>query len=197
MSKGEETKTAILDHAAKLASQIGLEGLSIGKLAEDMSLSKSGVFAHFQSKETLQIETLQFARGLFVEKVITPAFKQPRGLPRVRALFDAWLEWNAHGFPGGCLMIAASTEFDDRPGPVRDVLAQTQRDLVETLTHAARIAVQEGHLRADVKPEQFAFEEYGIILSFHHHLRLLADPKARARAQAAFAALVERSTQSN
>lgn len=194
MSKGEETKAAILDHAAKLASQVGLEGLSIGKLADDMSLSKSGVFAHFQSKETLQVETLQFARDLFVENVITPAFKQPRGLPRVRTLFEKWLDWNASCFPGGCLIIAASTEFDDRPGAVRDVLAQNQRDLVDTITQATKIAIQEGHLRADLKPDQFAFEMYGIILSFHHHMRLLGDPKARSRALAAFSSLVEQSS---
>ncbi|MEO5762114.1 MAG: TetR/AcrR family transcriptional regulator, partial [Vicinamibacteria bacterium] len=118
LSKGETTRAAILDAALATASRVGFEALSIGELAKEVGLSKSGLFAHFTSKEDLQIEVVKKAISKFVELVVTPSLKQPRGEPRVRAMFENWFDWSrASELPGGCLFIAASSELDDRPGP--------------------------------------------------------------------------------
>jgi len=194
MSKGEATRAAILDDALSLASQVGLEGLSIGELAKRSEMSKSGLFAHFSSKENLQVEVLRVAAERFVETVIAPAIRKPRGEPRVRALFDNWLRWSKADFsPGGCVFIAASTELDDRPGPARDYLVESQSQVMAVMAKAARIAVEEGHFRADLDAEQFAYEMYSIYLAFHHFTRLLRSPHAERRARRAFAALLQRS----
>jgi AcrR family transcriptional regulator len=190
-SKGERTREAILAHALALATRIGVEGVTIGRLADDLKMSKSGLFAHFKSKEALQIEMLRLAGGRMVETVVKPALAAPRGEPRLRALFDHWLAWEqSPGLPGGCPFMAASFELDDRPGPVRDFVVQNLRDWIDTLAGAARIAVQEGHFRADLDCEQFAQDCQGIGLGFVHASRLMRDPQARARAQRAFDALV-------
>ena len=128
MTKGEDTKRAILERAAQLASQIGLEALTIGRLASETGLSKSGLFAHFGAKETLQVQTLEYAAEDFSEQVVRPAFQQPAGEPRIAALFENWLAWvKANALEGGCLFIQAATEFDDQPGAVRDCLEVQQR----------------------------------------------------------------------
>ena len=190
-SKGERTRDAILAHALALATRIGLEGVTIGRLADELKMSKSGLFAHFKSKEALQIEMLRLAGGRMVETVVKPALAAPRGEPRLRALFDHWLAWEqSPGLPGGCPFMAASFELDDRPGPVRDFVVQNLRDWIDTLAGAARIAVQEGHFRADLDCEQFAQDCQGIGLGFVHASRLMRDPQARVRAQRAFDALV-------
>ena len=187
MGKGEDTRREILDHAVGLASQVGLEGLSIGRLAEDLELSKSGLFAHFRSKEALQIDVLQHASERFVLGVIRPALKSPRGEPRLRALFTLWLEWaRGRPLPGGCLFVAAATELDDKAGPVRDQLVRTQREWLGFLAGATRIAIEEGHFRKDTDPEQLAHDLYGIMLAWNHAARLLDDKKADARARTAF-----------
>jgi AcrR family transcriptional regulator len=194
MSKGEATRQNILDHAASLVSQLGFEGLTIGSLAMALNLSKSGLFAHFRSKEALQIQVLEYVAGMFVDFVIKPALKAPRGEPRVRALFDQLMKWPTRGeFPGGCPIIAAITELDDRPGPVRDILVQQQKDWLDTIATIARTGISEGQFRADLDTAQFAFELYGIEFAYHHTLRLLADPQAEQRARSAFDALVTRS----
>jgi AcrR family transcriptional regulator len=186
-SKGDQTREAILTHALGLATRIGFEGLTIGRLAEDLHMSKSGLFAHFRSKEALQLEILRMASGRMIEAVVKPALAAPRGEPRVRALFERWLAWEqSPSLPGGCPFMAASFELDDRPGPVRDFVVQNLRDWRDTLTGAARIAVQEGHFRADLDCEQFAHDCQGIGLAFVHASRLMRDPRARARAQTAF-----------
>lgn len=186
MGKGEETRQAILDRATTLATAIGLEGLSIGQLALDLRLSKSGLFAHFQSKEALQRAVVETAAGRFTDAVIRPALKAPRGEPRVRALMDRWLAWGtASDRPGGCFFVAAATEMDDRPGPLRELVVQSQRDWVELLAGAVRAAVTEGHLRADTDPDQLAFELYGAMLAYHHRARLLGEADASARARSA------------
>ncbi len=191
MSKGEQTREAILDQAIQLGSQLGIEGLSIGRLAEALDLSKSGLFAHFGSKEALQLETLDRAAQRFIEVVVRPALAEPRGEPRVRALFERWLRWpQAVPQPGGCIFIAAAAELDDRPGPVRDRLAELQRQWLGTIAGAVRLATTEGHFRRALDPEQFAFELDGITRSFHHASRLLRDPSAPARARAAFERLL-------
>jgi AcrR family transcriptional regulator len=192
-SKGERTREAILTHALGLATRIGFEGLTIGRLAEDLEMSKSGLFAHFGSKEALQLEVLRFAGERMVETVVKPALAVPRGEPRVRSLFERWLAWEqSPSLPGGCPFMAASFELDDRPGPVRDFVVQRLRDWIDTMAGAARIAVQEGHFRADVDCEQFAHECQGIGLAFVHASRLLRDPGARERARRAFEALLGR-----
>jgi AcrR family transcriptional regulator len=191
MTKGEETRTAILDHAFAAASRLGLEGLTIGNLADEVGLSKSGLFAHFQSKEELQLRVLETAVGRFIETVVAPALKAPRGEPRVRALFERWVEWgNSDLQPGGCIFIAAANELDDRPGPLRDRLVGSQRDWLQALATAARIAVEEGHFRADLDTAQFAYDLYAVILAYHHFSRLMRDPAAEARARSSFDSLL-------
>src|SRR5262249_42887566 len=150
---------AILGRALALASQTGLEGVSIGSLATEVGMSKSGLFAHFQSKEALQVAILETAIAHFVERVVTPALKHPRGEPRVRALIERWLDWSgADIMPGGCIFVSSIAELDDRPGIVRDRLAESQRDWLDALTTAIRIAIDEGHFRKDLRPEELAYE---------------------------------------
>ena len=190
-SKGERTREAILGHALALATRIGVEGVTIGRLADDLKMSKSGLFAHFKSKEALQIEMLRLAGARMEDTVVRPALAAPRGEPRLRALFEHWLAWEqSPSLPGGCPFMAASFELDDRPGPVHDFVVQNLRDWIDTLAGAARIAVQEGHFRADLDCAQFAQDCQGIGLGFVHASRLMRDPQARARAQRAFEALV-------
>jgi AcrR family transcriptional regulator len=187
MGKGELTRQAILEHAVSLSTKLGLEGLTIGRLADDLDLSKSGLFAHFQSKESLQLALVEFAAARFVEAAVKPSFAAPRGEPRVRALFENWLAWpKRSGLAAGCFFVAASVELDDRPGPVRDRLVRLQKDWLDTLAQAVRIAIAEKHFRKDIDPDQFAYEMYGTMLVTHHFSRLLRDPGADGRAKRAF-----------
>jgi AcrR family transcriptional regulator len=195
--KGELTRQSILEHAARLSSRIGLEGLTIGRLADELDLSKSGLFAHFRSKESLQIQVLEFAADRFVQAVVRPALQSPRGEPRVRALFEKWLAWSRSGsLPGGCIFVAASTELDDRPGPVRDALIRSQREWMQALARCAALAVGEGHFQPDTDTRRFAHEFYGILLAHHHASRLLAEPSADEWARASFEALIARASSS-
>jgi AcrR family transcriptional regulator len=189
--KGDKTRGAILDEAVRVASEVGLEGLTIGQLADRLDLSKSGLFAHFASKEGLQVETLDRAAERFAEVVVRPALAMPAGEPRVRALFERWLEWPRRvRQPGGCIFVAAAAELDDRPGAARDRLVQLQREWLEVLSRAARRAQEVGHFRRDLDPDQFAFELLGIALTWHHHARLLRDARAADRVRAAFERLL-------
>ncbi len=190
MRKGEATRTAILDRATDLARAAGVEGLTIGRLALDLSLSKSGLFAHFGSKEALQIAVIEHAREQFVARVIAPGLKAPRGEPRLRAIFERWLAWGAE--PGGCIFLALSAELDDRPGPAREALASALRDLLDVLATTARVAVDEKHFRADLDPHQVAFELYGIMAATHTAARLIADPKVGTRTRRALESLLAR-----
>lgn len=191
MRKGERTRTAILDRALVLASHLGVEGLSIGRLADELDLSKSGLFAHFDSKEALQVETLQRAAHRFTEVVVAPALRAPAGEPRVRALFERWLEWpQAVRQPGGCVFVAAAAELDDRPGAARERLVAIQKSWLAAVARAARRAQEVGHFSRDLDPEQFAFEFHGIGLAWHQSTRLLRDRAALERARAAFERLV-------
>jgi AcrR family transcriptional regulator len=191
MGKGDITRQAILDHAVALASKVGLGGLTIGRMAEDLDLSKSGLFAHFQSKEALQLQTLEAGAARFVDTVVKPGLKAPRGEPRLRALFEHWCHWPKQcSLHGGCLFVQSAAEYDDLPGPVRDLLVKLQKDWLDVLSNAARAASAEGHFRKDCDPEQFAHEVYGVMLMFHHASRLLADPHAARRARTAFEALI-------
>jgi AcrR family transcriptional regulator len=189
MPKGAITRHAILERATDLASQVGLAGLTIGQLADALDLSKSGLFAHFQSKESLQIKVLEYGAARFVEHVIKPALGEPRGVPRLRALFERWLEWDGL-LSGGCVFVAAASELDDRPGPVRDRLVELQLLWLDVLATSFRKAIEAGHVSADADPEQFAQDLYGIMLAWHHHSRLLGDRAAERRARHAFDALL-------
>lgn len=196
MTKGATTRTTILDLAVAEASLHGLEGLSIGPLAERAGMSKSGLFAHFGSKENLQLAVLEHGVERFVAEVIGPALRRPRGEPRVRALFDNWLVWvqgkygEGRDMPGGCVFIGAAFEFDDRPGVIRDQVVGYQKKWMETLARACRIAIEEGHFRRDLEPEQFAHDFYSIILAHHHFQRLIADPRSNEHARTAFGRLL-------
>jgi AcrR family transcriptional regulator len=184
MSKGEETRQAILSRAFELATVVGVSGLSIGRLAEEMGLSKSGLFAHFGSKEALEVAVVEEASRQFVQEVMVPALRHPRGEPRLRALFDRWIEWGQR--PGGCFFVGVSAELDDRPGPPRDALVRAIKDWVDELAKAVRIAIAEGHFRQDVDPEQVAFEIYGLMLGMHTFHRFLREPTTLDRARTAF-----------
>lgn len=191
MTKGEETRAAILDRGVRLATQIGLEGLTIGRLATDLGLSKSGLFAHFRSKEALQIQVLDAAAERFIDEVVRPAVRQPRGEPRVAALFERWLAWTkSNSGPGGCLFVAAAAELDDRPGAVRDRLVALQKGWLEMVAIVVRTGIAEWDFREDLEPDDFAHDLYAIMLGFHHASRLLHDPRAEARALAAFERLL-------
>ena len=175
----------MLAQAADTAARQGLATLTIGDLAARTQLSKSGLFAHFQSKEALQLAVLAYARDRFTEEVLRPAIRTPRGEPRVRALFDQWLALSEYS-NASCLFISASAEFDDQPGPVRDQLVRDHRDYTESIMQVFRTGVSEGHFRPDADPGQFSFDLHGIILSFFHAHRLLGDAQAGERARRSF-----------
>lgn len=193
MSKGDETRNAILSHALDLSSELGLEGLTFGVLAKSAGMSKSGLYAHFDSKEHLQCQVLDAAATRFIDVVLVPALKHPRGLPRLEKLFDNWLQWETDELRGGCLFVAAATEFDDRTGLVRDRLIGHLQDMLGGIARAARIAVEEGHFDPDLDTEQFAYELWAVLLAYQHFARLFGDPAASVRARRAFASLVESS----
>ncbi|MBA3902398.1 MAG: TetR family transcriptional regulator [Rhodocyclaceae bacterium] len=191
MGKGEETRQAILDEALALASKIGISGLSVGSLAERTGMSKSGLFAHFGSKEEMQIAVIRESQERFADVVVRPALKEPRGLPRLRAMFGNWLGWTQKiKLPGGCLLISAASEFDDQPGPVRDAVAAGQKVWRDTLAHAVGMAVEAGELRPDTDIDQFVFEMVGIVLVCQQNRRLFHDKGSDKRAFEAFDRLV-------
>ena len=192
-TKGAQTRAAILDEALKVASRLGLEGLTIGSIAEATGMSKSGLFAHFGSREDMQLAVLEHAAQRYGELVLMPVLKIERGLPRLRAMFERWLDWTlASGLPGGCIMISAANEYDDRPGPIRDAVIANQRRGAALCEKAVRLAVEESHLQPATDPEQIAFEMLGIVLASHNHRRLLGDKEARKRALTAFEELIAR-----
>jgi len=193
MGKGEETRQAIVDQALELVSTVGLDKLTIGALAGATGMSKSGLFAHFNSKEQLQIQVLAEARQRFVEIVIAPALQKPRGEARLRAIFESTMKQWEDELPGGCVFHAVSAELDDQPGPARDYLVETQRDYADTLRRAAEIAIEEGQFRKDLDLDQFVFELGSITAAYHHFGRLLGDPEADQRARNMFEGLLARS----
>ena len=182
--KGDQTRAAIVDAALETASREGLEGLTIGTLADQMHMSKSGVFAHFGSREDLQLAVLKAYVSRFIDEVLRPAVRKPRGLPRLEAILDRWVAFLARELTRGCIMIAGAVEYDDRPGPQRDAMVAIITGWKAELLKAIRQAVTEGHLSASVDAPQMVFEIYGLMLAMHQDARLLrsADSAKRARA---------------
>ncbi len=184
--KGHQTRVAILDAALSLASHMGLEGLSIGALAELMQMSKSGVFAHFGSREELQIAVIRQYHARFEEEVFLAAMQEERGLPRLKGLFERWIRRVSVELDSGCIYISGAVEFDDRPGPVRDALAEMVRAWHSALHRAISMAVEIGHLRTDTDSSQMLFEMHGLILALHHDARFLRHPGVLDRARTGF-----------
>ncbi len=190
LPKGQQTRAAILDAALALASQIGLEGLSIGALAEVIGMSKSGVFAHFGSREELQISVVREYHVKFEDEVFRPALQAERGLPRLRTFFDRWLKRVSVEIDSGCLYISGAVEFDDRPGPVRDALLTMVKTWQTALKRAIRASVEAGHLHPSTDPAQLLFEIHGLILALHHDARFLRNAGAEERARRGFERLI-------
>ena len=177
--KGERTRESILRVAVNLASLEGLEGLTIGRLADELDMSKSGLFAHFGSKEELQLATVEMARQIFVEHVIKPALENPEGMPQLWALCTSWLgHVEARIFAGGCFFTAASFEFDSRPGPVRDAIVAAMKRWLRTLSRAVEEGKRAGHVKASVDSERFAFEIYSLAIGGHWGSQLFNDALA-------------------
>jgi AcrR family transcriptional regulator len=169
-----------------MSTQVGLEGLSIGHLAERMHMSKSGVFAHFGSREELQISVIREYFATFEQEVFYAALEAPQGLPRVRALFDNWMKRVAVEIESGCVFISGAVEFDDRPGPVRDALVHSVQTWLQALYRAVVLAKQCGHLTPDADEQQVAFEIHALILALHYEARFLKNPGSLARANRGF-----------
>jgi len=190
--KGERTRQSILERAVDLASVEGLEGLTIGRLAEELGMSKSGLFAHFGSKEELQLATVEAARERFIEAAFRPALKVERGYPRLMAICRSWLAYIKRGvFPGGCFFAAASFEFDGRPGPVRDAVANVMDAWMDAIDRAIRMAQDEGHLDPDIEPQQLAFEINALFFGANFAYQLRDDRKAVDRAMHAIETRLE------
>jgi AcrR family transcriptional regulator len=191
MRKGELTRAAILDVALDAASRDGLEGLTIGLLAEKMNMSKSGVFAHFGSREDLQIEVLKLYHHHFEQEVFYPSLEEARGLPRLQAMFALWVKRVTVEIASGCIYISGAVEYDDRPGPIREALVGMVKAWQGALQRAAAQAIELGHLRNDVDADQIVYEMYGLILALHHDARFMRTPGSVERAQAGFERMIK------
>ena len=190
MGKGEATRQVVIDQAVEIAGRLGVAGLTIGTLASATGMSKSGLYAHFRSKEALQLAVLASAREHFVAQVIRPALAAPRGEQRIRVLFEKWLVTSTGG-SAGCLFVSAATEFDDQPGAVRDQLVRDHWDLLDSLAQMYRSGAKDGAFRDDLAPEQLAHDLNGLMLGHFHACRLLHDPAAEARTRFAFERLMQ------
>lgn len=191
MRKGEQTRVAILEAALDLASRDGLEGLTIGLIAERMQMSKSGVFAHFGSREDLQIAVIQEYHRRFEEEVFLPALAEARGLPRLSAMYAGWVARHTREIDSGCMYISGAVEYDDRPGPIRDELLSMVKAWQKALLRAARQAVDEGHLLAATDCEQLVFEMRAMVLALHHDARFVGDRHAVVRIERGYVRLID------
>jgi AcrR family transcriptional regulator len=194
-SKGEVTRAQILAAAVEQASASGFESLTIGTLAERTGLSKSGLFAHFGSKLELQLAALDEAARQFTEAVFLPALKAPRGVKRLRALFENWISWphRAH-LPGGCPIDAASREYHHQPGPMRDAVVERQKQLDRELRKAVQLTIETGEFSPRTDPQQLVFELLGVLLMLYRAELVVGRDDARRRAREAFERLLERSS---
>jgi AcrR family transcriptional regulator len=189
--KGQTTRAAIIVQALSIARREGLEGLTIGALAERLEMSKSGVFAHFGSREELQLAVLNQYAALFIETVLRPAVARPRGLPRLRAMLKNWLAHLAEEIEAGCILIGGACEYDDRPGPLHDALVSIIQGWKGELLRAIHVAQSEGHLDRRVDAHQMVFEIYGLMLILHQDARLLRSSDSVQRARTALSRLIE------
>ncbi len=189
-TKGEETRAAILDAAVRMAATDGFAALTIGVLAEKTGLSKSGLFAHFGSKEDLQIATLDEATRRYNEVAFVPTLRAPRGLKRLEALAENWLLWIERSELKACPMMAALAEFDDQPGAVRDALVQHMQRMNDEIIRAVQMTIDAGEFMPQTDAAQFAFEMFGIVATCYRSRSLFLDPQANDRARVAFRRLV-------
>ena len=187
-----ETKEKILNVALGLSSKFGLVNLSIGELAKVVGMSKSGLFGHFKSKEALQKMVLDFAAYHFVNTVVKPALKEKRGIPRLEAIVENWISWSLEMHLGGCPIVTAAIEFDDRPGALRDHVQFLKTEMIKGFEKTTRIAVSEGHLVKELDCEQFVFELYSLMIGFHIYGRLMDEKMAKRRFKKAFKDLISR-----
>jgi AcrR family transcriptional regulator len=192
MGKGEETKQKILTAGLDMASRLGLDAVSIGALAKATRMSKSGLFAHFESKENLQREILRYAGDLFSACVVVPALKTEAGIPRIKSLVDHWNRWVAEKMAGGCVFVKAGNDFNDRDGKVRGDLLLQQQVWIDTLRRIAQSAIQVGHFREGIDCDQFAFEFYSLLLGFHYYFKLLKNRDTYLRQGEALDSLILR-----
>jgi AcrR family transcriptional regulator len=195
LSKGEQTRRAIISRALAMVSDLGYEGLSIGELAKETKLSKSGLFAHFKSKEALQLGVIQEVVDRFTSRVVQPALSSPRGEPRLRILFEKKLEWiRGQQELRGCLLQKGSLEYHNRIGhPVRKSVVNALQEWRELLARCTQGAINEGHFRGDLDADQFAYEFDGITMIYGQSQGLMRDRDAGERAGMAFESLLERS----
>lgn len=190
-TKGEETRSQILAAAVEMASETGFESLTIGSLAERTGLSKSGLFAHFGSKQELQVAALDEAARIFTENVFLPALKAPRGLKRLTALFEHWISWPEKArLPGGCPIDAAGREYDHHPGVMREAVIERQKLLDRELTKTVQLAIDAGELRADTDARQVAFEFIGTVMICFRSEMLFGSAEAHRRARTSFDRLI-------
>lgn len=180
MVKEKDTKTAILEKGLEMATHLSLEAITIGGLANEMKMSKSGLFAHFQSKENLQLEILNYAAKHFTEFVISPALKVERGIPRIKAIVENWINWG-NMFQGGCIFVDATTEFNDRPGNIQNILFNQQKQWIDVLRRIGESAIKAGHIKADTDCDQFAYDLYSLVLGHYYYDQLLSDSKINQR----------------
>ena len=180
MVRDNNTKRAILEKGLEMASNLSLEAITIGGLAKEMNMSKSGLFAHFQSKENLQVEILNYAAQIFSEQVILPTLKIERGIPRIRAIFNNWIKWGAKS-SGGCIFVNATTEFNDRPGNIQNILLAQQKQWMDVLKRIGESAIKAGAIKPDSDCEQFAYDLYSLVLGYYYYDQLLQDPKIEQR----------------
>lgn len=190
MAKGQQTKTNIIDTALHIVTHHGLESLSIGGLAEATSMSKSGVFAHFGSREDLQMEVLKLYHYRFEQEVFFPSMKEPRGIQRLQSMFARWVKRVSVEIASGCIYISGAVEYDDRPGPIRDSLVAMVRAWQGALLRCVEQSIATGDLKADTDAQQLVYEMYGLILALHHDARFLRVPGSIERAQAGFVRLL-------
>jgi AcrR family transcriptional regulator len=180
MIKENDTKRAILQKGLEMASHLSLEALTIGLLAKEMNISKSGLFAHFKSKENLQLEILDYAAQHFTREVILPALKAERGIPRVRAIVENWIKWGSK-FKGGCIFVTATTEFNDRPGNIQNKLFSQQKQWLRVLRKIGETAIKAGDIKPGTDCEQFAYDLYSLVLGHYYYSQLIKDPRLEHR----------------
>ena len=191
MSKGLETKENILKSALELTSKFGLESLSIGGLAKSVGMSKSGLFSHFKSKETLQVKVMDYAAFKFTSKVIKPAIQEPRGLPRLEKMMRLWIEWSENYMVGGCPFVSAIVEYDDRPGKVRDHIMHLQKTMIGSFERAIQISIDENHLNDSEEVQFIAYRIYSNMIGYHVYSHLLSKDQARANFEKQFKEIVQ------